>query len=358
MKINEVSFLRRIIEEKLLIFVFLGAFFTSIWLRRFPKYSLSDLKVIYSLFVFLLILKGLERSNFFYYIAERLKAAGPFLGIKLIFLTALLAIFVTNDVALLIVVPLTLVLEIKDRAILVILETITANAASAFTPFGNPQNMFIYYHYHLSAFIFLKVISPFVLFSLSLVLIVGLVKARGKFLSLERNNNVKLNKINCFVYLSLSVLFILAILKIFPLTIGLAALVYVLFLDRRSFAIDYFLLATFFVFFGFTDNLIQIFNFKLSNSQFVFSTSILLSQLISNVPATLFLADFTSNWQALLWGVSVGGFGSVVGSLASLISYKFYKSKFPQAKFLLRFHLYNFAFLFLGIVFYFLIRSR
>ena len=357
MRINEVSFLRRIIEEKLLISVFLGAFFTSIWLRRFPKYSLSDLKVIYSLFVFLLILKGLERSNFFYYIAERLKAAGSFLGIKLIFLTALLAIFVTNDVALLIVVPLTLALEIKDRAILVILETITANAASAFTPFGNPQNMFIYYHYHLSAFNFLKVISPFVLFSLSLVLIVGLVKARGKFLSLERNN-VKLNKINCFVYLSLSVLFILAILKILPLTIGLAALVYVLFLDRRSFAIDYFLLATFFVFFGFTDNLIQIFNFKLSNSQVVFPTSVLLSQLISNVPATLFLADFTSNWQALLWGVSVGGFGNVVGSLASLISYKFYKSKFPQAKFLLRFHLYNFAFLFLGVVFYFLIRSR
>ena len=124
-------------------------------------------------------------------------------------------------------------------------------------------------------------------------------------------------------------------------------------LDRRSFRIDYILLLTFIVFFGFTDNLAHILNFSFHNPRHVFLTAVLSSQIISNVPSALLLADFTSNWQSLLWGVSIGGLGMVNGSIASLIAFRIYKEKMKSNIFW-HFSLGGFLFLLGGILIFWL----
>jgi len=123
----------------------------------------------------------------------------------------------------------------------------------------------------------------------------------------------------------------------------------------RALFIDYFLLATFLAFFGFTDNLMHILSFNLQNSTQVFLYSALASQVISNVPSALLFAEFTSDWRALLWGVSVGGYGTLISSLANLISYHLYKAYCNDSKsYLLRFHFYNFLVFLMGILVYFI----
>ena len=341
---------RKIEDEWLFFFSLLGVVLTSIYLRRFPKYSLKDFKIVYTLFIFLVLIKGLERSGFLMYLAYKFQK-GKFLPQKLIFLTSILSMFITNDVALLTIVPLTLKLKTNGIEYLVILEIITANGISALTPFGNPQNIFIYFYYHLHPAEFIEAIAPFVLTSFTFVVILSFI-VKISF-SKSKSKIVKFNRKTSSIYLIFFLLFILAILKLLSLWIGIFILTYVILLDRKNLKIDYFLLATFLTFFGFTDNLMKILRIQFKNNIQIFLYSALASQLMSNVPSALFFADFTSNWKPLLWGVSVGGFGNLIGSLASLISYRLYKSKFPTSKkFLIEFHLLNYIAFFLGITAY------
>ncbi len=342
---------KKIAGEWLLIFSLAGVVFTSVYLRRFPVYDETDFKVVYILLVFLVIIKGLEQSHFLHNMAAKFEQ-GKWLSQKLIILTAILSMFVTNDVALLTVVPLTLALDIDKKALLVILETLTANAASALTPFGNPQNIFIYFHYHLHPVVFVKTIAPFCLVSLAFIFLVSFIKANLTVLN-SRHSGETLNWL-AYCYLVFFVCFILAVLKIIPLAVGGVVLIFALIFDQKSLRIDWFLLATFVAFFGFTDNLEKILPISINNSIEAFLYSALGSQIISNVPGALFFADFTTNWKALLWGVSVGGFGTLVGSLASLISYRLYRAKENNTGyFLLLFHLYSFLAFGLGIITYF-----
>ncbi len=337
----------------MLILSLLGLILTSIYLRRFPQYDETDFKVLYILCIFLIIIKGLERTYFLRNVAAKFER-GKWLSQKLILLTAILSMFVTNDIALLTVVPLTLALEVRDKDVLVILETLTANAASALTPFGNPQNIFIYFHYHLHPVEFVRTIAPFCAVSLAFIFFLSFKKANISMEECE-NSTVKLNWIG-YSYLAFFGCFILAVLKIVPLAMGGVVVIFALLFDRESFNIDWFLLATFVAFFGFTDNLEKIVHISIENPLEAFLYPAFGSQIISNVPGALFFADFTNNWKALLWGVSVGGFGTLIGSLASLISYRLYKNKTDNSgRFLVKFHIYNFSAFFLGIATYLLI---
>jgi len=347
---------KKIAGEWLLVLSILGVMITSLYLHRFPGYDETDFKVVYILLVFLIIIKGLERTHFLHNVAARFER-GKWLAQRLIILTAILSMFVTNDVALLTVVPITLALDVKDKELLIILETLTANAASALTPFGNPQNIFIYFHYHLHPVAFVKTIAPFCGVSLACILFLSFKKAD---LSVEncRNSSMKLNWVG-YSYLALFGCFILAILKIVPLATGGIVIIFALIFDRESFNIDWFLLATFLAFFGFTDNLEKIIHISINNPLEAFLYPALGSQIMSNVPGALFFADFTSNWKALLWGVSVGGFGSLVGSLASLISYRLYRAKTEnQNRYLVKFHIYNYVLFAIGVATYILCFAR
>ena len=347
------KFIEKIAGEWLLVACLIGLGATSLWRGRFPAYTATDFHVVYILLVFLVIVKGLEESCFLKRIAVNVQA-GRGLPVRLILLTAILAMFVTNDVALLTIVPLTLALEIEKKHILIILEALSANAASALTPFGNPQNIFIFYHYHVHPAVFVWGIFPFCFVSLGFILLMAL-KERGGLKKRREMPQIPIDRKGT-AYLIFFIIFIVAVLKFAPLWLGGLALIYALLADRRSLRIDWLLLLTFLVFFGFTDNLVHLLKFNLGTPTRTFLYAAFGSQIISNVPSALLFADFTPHWHALLWGVSVGGFGNLIGSLASLIAYRLYKAKTQNTKpFLFSFHLYGYALFTVGILTYFLL---
>lgn len=330
----------------------LGLLVTSLALGRVPSYTASDFQVLYILLVLFVITTGLRQHNALAYVAGRLEQ-GRFLAAKLVLATFFFSMLVTNDVALLSVVPLTVLLHVERKAWLVVLETLAANAGSALSPFGNPQNLFLYWFYDVPLGRFVTTIAPFS--AVFLVLLLG-----GAFLVRVGNTPPTaarpVPRLHGAAYVYLGALggFALAIVHVLPLSVGGVVLLYALLADRRSLRVDYALLATFACFFGFTDNLRVLLAGVLARPQHVFLLSALLSQGISNVPAALLVADFTPHWQALLWGVSVGGFGSLVGSLANLIAYRIYTRQAggESRRFLLQFHLASYAAFFVGAALY------
>ena len=338
---------RFFVEEWILSLSILGFILTEVLNPRLPQYSESDFKVLFTLFVFLILIKGLSESNFLKFLAFKAES-GKFIGHKLVLFTALISMFLTNDVALFVIVPVTFLLRVENVERLVILEIAAANGGSSLTPFGNPQNIYIYYHYHLHFLEFMRTIFPFTLLSVLIVLLLTPklnLKSVGKAPAYRRET---------YILLTLFFIFVLSVLKFLPLWTGVLIPAYALFRNRELLKVDYPLLLTFFFFFGFTDNLSHILNVKLDTPKEVFLYSVLGSQVMSNVPAALFFGDFTENWRALLWGVSVGGFGTLVSSLANLIGYRLYYQKFGRKKeFLIKFHLINFLLLSAGILLFF-----
>ena len=343
--------IRKILKEWLLIATIIGVVSTSIILKRLPLYSKNDFEILFILFILFIIVKGIENSNFFKKI-EGLITYNKFLTFKLVTITAILSMIVTNDVALLIIVPLTLTLKIKNKGFVVILEALSANAGSALTPFGNPQNMFIYWFYHLKFLQFLKTIYPFTVFSLILVFILSFFVSIEKKGTAIKTKEEKILK-ELYIYFAFLVMFILVIFHILPIWTGFFPVLYTLIFSRKNFKIDYVLLATFFFFFGFTDNLKVLINLKFDSTGHVFLLSAFLSQFISNVPATLIFSDFTKNWQALLWGVNVGGYGNIIGSLANLIAYRFYINRYNDKTYFLKFNFICAIFFILNILFFY-----
>ncbi len=345
------AFLRR---EWLLALSAAGLGVTTILARRLPVYTRSDFEILYILLVLFIITMGLQRHRVLARIASRMER-GRWIPIKLALVTFFFAMAVTNDVALIAIVPLTILLNVPNKEWLVIIEALAANAGSALSPFGNPQNLFIYWHYNIPFADFVTVIAPFSLFFLALLALgAGVVKARGTSLPTSRPAPLRPT---AWFYVAALFIFALAILRLIPLTSGVVVILFVIIADRDSLRIDYALLLTFACFFGFTDNLQSLLGNYLAHPHHVFLLAAFLSQIISNVPAALLLADFTSNWQSLLWGVSVGGFGSLVGSLANLIAYRIYvRSEGADARsFTFKFHAASYAAFFIGIFLYFII---
>ena len=339
-----------LMKEWLLSAAAAGIVFTSFHLHRLPLYSRHDFEVLFILFVLFVIIRGLELSGLFTSLAARL-GSGSRPALKLVAGIFVLSMFITNDVALLIGVPLALRLNTDRKGLLVIFLALSANAGSALTPFGNPQNLFIYWFYHLHPWQFVKVIAPFSLaFGIMIVAASTLISSSSS----EGRESAAPFTQRAWAYLAALFLFLAAVLKIAPLWIGLFIVVAVVALDRQALAVDYLLLATFACFFGFTDNLMAMLEFRMDDPGQVFVASAIASQFISNVPAALLFSDFTARWHALLWGVSVGGFGNLIGSLANLIAYRFYvKAQGRQAGFLIQFHLWGYLFFTAGIGLFF-----
>jgi len=317
------NFLDFLIKEWLLIVSFLGVVFTSLYLGRFPKWEVKELVSIFLLFALFVVIKGIENSFFLLraaYVLER----GRYLSLKLVFVTFLLSMIVTIDVSLVTMMPVVLSLNVKNRENLAILVALTAHVGAALTPFGTPQNLFIYSYYGVDTYEFIKTIAPFSFLMLLFFSLVAVFMNKGE----EKGKSVKkrVYKKKAAVYLLLLFMVVLAVLRVLPPASALFAIGYASIFDRKSLRVDYPLLFTFVMFIGLTSNIKEMISGFVHHPGHIFLLSSLMSQFISNVPTTLLLNKFTTDWQALLWGTNVGGFGSLIAALANLITYKLFIS--------------------------------
>ncbi len=312
-----------ILREWLLFASALGLAATSLYLKKLPRFSPSEIEVLFLLWVLFIVVKGLENSGLILRLSRNIEK-GRLIPLKLVAMTFILSMVVTNDVALIVVVPLTLALNTSRKDILVILEAFAANAGSALTPFGNPQNLFIYWYYHVTPTDFITSIAPFSLFFLLLLLIASMV------IRTQNNNKVRPERAvigrAAYVYGGSLTAVILTVLRVFPIGTGVLVLAYAIVFDRKVLRIDYGLLFTFLCFFGLAGNIRILLTANLEHAGHIFVLSALSSQVMNNVPAALLFAKFTTQWKALLWGTNVGGFGNIVASFANLIVYKLYIS--------------------------------
>ncbi len=343
-------------REWLLCAAAVGLVASSIHLGRAPAFSAGEFEVLALLWVLFVSVRGLEDSGLLARISNRIERGGR-VPLKLVALTFVLSMVVTNDVALVVVVPLTLALGHRHAGTLVILEALAANAGAALTPLGNPQNLFIYWVYQVDPREFVTTIAPFSGVFLAILLAgAGLVPTPP---AQTRPASQPLARCG-YAPVGLLVLVILAVLRVLPLWAAGVVPVWALVRNRRMLRVDYGLLLTFFCMFGLTDNLRLIFAARLEHAGHVFLLSALSSQFMSNVPATLLFAEFTSNWKELLWGVNVGGFGSLVASLANLIAYRLYVRHEPgrqAVRFTLHFVGLGYAMFLVGVGLYWILHT-
>lgn len=308
-----------------------------------PKLSYIDFKVLILLFNLMVVVVAFKELKVLDSIAiSLLRKCSTYTSISfaLVFITFLASMVVTNDVALITFVPLSIVVAKKsDINVLkiVILQTLAANLGSSFTPMGNPQNLFIYSFYNLDPSYFFKITAPLVIFS---VLFLSVIILKSKKFKLDLHlEDIEIENKKYVIFFS--ILFAIILLSVFHIVdyrlAFIITLLTVLILNKKLLTqIDYSLLITFIGFFIFIGNIstmdsIRSFMVGILNSpQSTFITSILSSQIISNVPATMLLSGFTNNFKELLLGVNIGGMGTLIASLASVISYKIYTNEFKN----------------------------
>lgn len=319
-----------------------------------PKLSYIDFKVLILLFNLMVVVAAFKELKFLDSIAiGLLKKCNTYTSISLalVFITFISSMIVTNDVALITFVPLSIVIARKANINvlkIVIFQTLAANLGSSFTPMGNPQNLFIYSFYNLSPIDFFKITLPIVILAvLFLVLLVFKDKKMNLSLDLE---DVKIdNKRDVYLFGGLFLIILLSVFHVIDYKVTfLITIVMVLILNKKLFSqVDYSLLITFIGFFIFVGNISTmdvVKNFMegiLNSPKSTFLASVLSSQVISNVPATMLLSGFTDHFKELLLGVNIGGMGTLIASLASVISYKIYTSEFGNDNYMKSFNFYN-----------------
>ena len=297
-----------------------------------------DFRVLCLLFSLMAVVAGMKSVGAFrwltYQLLSRIKS-GRVLGVTLVMLPFFASMFITNDVALIVFVPFTLALLRElgcNKAVVsvIVLQTVAANLGSMATPVGNPQNLFLYSTYNLSISEFMSVVLPLTAVSFIALLIFSFpvmpkILPQSEIKTEKISSNVQLS-----VYAALFALCLLTVLRVVPYqattTVIIAAMLIV---SRKLFKeIDYMLLLTFVCFFIISENLGQTEAVKTFLQSLLEKNALLTavgtSQIISNVPAAVLLSGFTDNWQALLQGVNIGGLGTPVASLASLITLKLY----------------------------------
>ena len=313
-----------------------------------------DWHVLELLLCLMIVMAGLQRCGLFDWLGGALlKKTNKVwqLCLVLVMLCFLLSMIVTNDVALITFVPFAIVTLQKckkERLLIpvVVLQTVAANLGSMLTPIGNPQNLYLYNISGMSLLEFILCMLPNTLISLGLILI-SLLFVKGK------NEEIRLNQVTyeqlpaerelvdkkqTVVYLIMFVLSLLVVAKVLPVEVVLGIVLGVIIILDKSVLkkVDYCLLFTFISFFIFTGNLGNIAVIRDTLQELVAGRELLVgvvaSQAISNVPAALLLSGFTGDYHALLAGVNIGGLGTLIASMASLISYKILANHYNEKK--------------------------
>ncbi len=338
---------------------FMAAFITSMIIPPDAKYlSYFDVKTLTCLFCVLAVVCALKNVNFFYILAQKIVRLFGNIRVcilALVYITFIGSMLIANDMALLTFLPLGyFVLSSTDKtkymAFTFIMQNIAANLGGMLTPFGNPQNLFLYSKFSIPTGEFTAIMAfPFIA-AIALITMCCLFVKPEK---LQLKNDIqKMNWKKTSFYLVLFALSILIVFRGIPYWIGLIVIPIALFFtDRKALKdVDYPLLLTFVFFFIFAGNMarIDIVNTFISNilNKDVLLVSILSCQFISNVPSAILLSQFTENYQALLVGVNIGGAGTLIASLASLITFREYSKHNPEKKksYIALFSAFNFGF--------------
>jgi len=331
-------------------------------LPDFEYMGYIDFHTILILFCLMAVMAGLKDIGVFQRVGESLLKkfhSERGIVIVLVFLCFISSMFITNDVALITFVPLALLIMTMARmesalCMVITLMTIAANLGSMLTPIGNPQNLYLYSTSGMSLISFLGLMLPYTLVAAVLLLISIFFQYRSKEISFELPvRRSELNKKRIAYYLILFILCLLAVAKIMPIMLLFGIVFVAVFIDKRNLLlkIDYSLLATFIFFFIFIGNMGRLALFRdfltsiLEGHEML--VAILSSQVISNVPAALLLSGFTDKWTALIIGTNLGGLGTLIASMASLISYKQLAANYPdkKGKYMIMFSVWNIIFL-------------
>lgn len=313
-----------------------------------------DYRVLALLFCLMAIMEGFKQTGLFGKLAGALlKKVKDFrqLYLVLVLLCFFSSMWITNDVALLTFVPFAvLVLKLaglqKAMIPVIVMQTIAANLGSMLTPVGNPQNLYLYSVSGMGLLAFIKVMAPLTIISLLLILAACFLhknealekESLQQVLDQEQENGQEVIKNRGRENVMLAILFLLSLLsvaRILPwqalLVMTILACVFIAVVWKEEFLIkkvDYGLLLTFVAFFVFIGNMERIEVVRDLISGILEGRELLMafgcSQIISNVPAAILLSGFTTAYEELLIGVNIGGLGTLIASLASLISYKMY----------------------------------
>ncbi len=345
----------------------LAAIVTSIIVPPDKEYiGYFDFKTLTCLFCVLAVVCALRNIRFFYTMAKaiiRKFKNAKICILALVYITFIGSMLIANDMALLTFLPLGYFVlhttgKEKYMAYTFIMQNIAANLGGMLTPFGNPQNLYLYSKFNIPDIEFVTIMFPPFIISIALITACCLIFVKFEPLVIEEKA-ASLPIPRVIIYLILFAFSILIVFRTVPYYYGLIIVpIAILILDRQALLqVDYGLLLTFVFFFIFSGNMARIdvvrdfFSFLLDKNTLVFSA--LSCQFISNVPSAILLSQFTDNYRELLLGVNIGGAGTMIASLASLITFREYSKQDPghTVRYLIKFSLFNFAFLGILILF-------
>lgn len=340
-----------------------------------------DWKTLAILFMLLTVLEGFKKENIFRPLLQRTGRLGTVRGLSAFFVFSVFfsSMFVTNDVSLIIFVPLTIILfrtggKEKYTVPVLVLENIAAVRGSLLTPFGSPQNLFLFTQSGVTAPNFMLRMLPLWLGSAILLVIFIQILYRkdpGEKITIEKSEFSEKwlleNRRLRIVYIALFVIVIATIVsrtKFWPCVTVLVAIVLLVFDRRILIRTDYVLLLTFLCFFVFSSSIAanpaisDFLRARVAGNEYWWS--IALSQVISNVPASIILWPFTTNLTALLYGLDSAGLCTIIGSLASVINYRLYAREYPgRAMYFMRwFEIISLSFFAIIVIPQFLLCSR
>jgi len=335
--------------------------------------SYYDLKTLCCLFVTLAVVCALKNIRFFSILAHRiiiLTGTARTAGLALIYITFIGSMLIANDMALITFLPLGYFIfsvagSKKDMATVFILQNIAANLGGMLTPFGNPQNLYLYTAFNIPTAEFTRIMFP--PFVVSVILMTAcclfLPKRNLRIASTDKDKQFTLPVGRTVIYLALFAVSLLMVFRVLPaLPVLILMVAALMILDRKALKmVDYGLLLTFVCFFTFAGNMGRVeavrsfFGMLLEKNTLL--TAVLSCQCISNVPSAILLSQFTTQYPALLVGVNIGGAGTLIASLASLITFREYTSHYREESknYLLRFSAFNFSFLLILTLFSLLI---
>ncbi len=326
--------------------------------REYLRYF--DYRTLTCLFCVLAVVCALKNIRFFYLLARKiveLFKTARMAVLALVYITFIGSMLIANDMALLTFLPLGYMAlsstgKQKYMAVTFILQNIAANLGGMLTPFGNPQNLYLYSKFAIPTGEFMGIMALPFLVSIVLITLCCFLFIKPEPLQLPEER-ISLPVKRTVAYLALFAFSIVIVFRGIPYWTGLIVIpVALLFLDRKALKdVDYGLLLTFVFFFIFAGNMARIegvralfFKLLAKNTLLV---SVLSCQVISNVPSAILLSQFTGDYASLLVGVNIGGVGTLISSLASLITFKEYVKHNPDGvgKYVGLFSAFNFAFL-------------